>query len=172
MSACNNITHPGNTGFQVRVVRNKKEYRRYFSHKQWGSKQKSLKAAISWREQILALVGDVKPAIFSNKSTGVVGVSKIVKYDKRRGSWSLFYSCHWRKNKKARTKQFYVGLANDVTADEDFHAFRTAVQFRKEYEFFKETGREDLFSPQKYKLWKTERLYGIGQRSICQEQSD
>jgi hypothetical protein len=159
VSACNHITLPGGGGFQVRIVRDGKEYSRYFSHKLWGSKEKSFKAAVSWREQILALVGDVKPPPLANKSTGVVGVSKIVKYDKRRRSYSLFYSCHWRKNKKAHTKQFYVGLADEVTADEDFHAFRTAVQFRKEYELFKETGQEDLFSPEKYKLWKTEKVY-------------
>ena len=159
MSTCHNITVPDRGGFQVRIVRDRKKYSRYFSHKLWGSKEKSFKAAISWREQILALVGDVKPTPLSNESTGIVGVSKIVKYDKRRGSWSLFYSCHWRKNKKACTRQFYVGLANEVTADEDFHAFRTAVQFRKEYELFKEKGLEDLFSPEKYKLWKTEKVY-------------
>lgn len=159
MGTCNNITAPGGGGFQVRIVRNRKKYSRYFSHKLWGGKEKSFKAAVSWREQILALVGDVKPTPLSNKSTGIVGVSKILKYDKRRGSCSLFYSCHWRKNKKACTKQFYVGLVDEVTADEDFHAFRTAVQFRKEYELFKEKGREDLFSPEKYKLWKTEKVY-------------
>ncbi len=159
MSEYNHITAPDKGGFQVRIVRNRKEYSRYFSNKLWGSRKKSLKAAVSWREQMLVLVGDVKPTPLANKSTGVMGVSKIVKYDKRRGSFSLFYSCHWRKNKKACTKQFYVGLANEVTADEDFHAFRTAVQFRKEYELFKEIGQENLFSPEKYKLWKTERFY-------------
>jgi hypothetical protein len=154
-----NITSPDRGGFQVRVVRDKKEYSRYFSHKLWGNKGKSLQAAVSWREQILAVFGDIKPMPV-NKSTGVVGVSKIVKYDKRRGSYSLFYSCHWRKNKKAHTRQFHVGLVDQVTPDEDFHAFRTAVLFRKEYEFFKEIGQEDLFSPEKYALWKTKKVYG------------
>ena len=159
MAKHNNITEPDSAGFQVRVVRNRKEYSRYFSHKLWGNRSKSLKAAISWREQIQVLVGDRKSIPSGSNSTGIVGVSKSVKYDKRRGSYSLSYSCHWQKNNKVCTKQFYVGVINQFTADEEFHAFRTAVHFRKEYELFKEERRLDLFSLEKYKLWKTEKFY-------------
>ena len=155
----NHITSPDNTGFQVRIVRAGKQYSRYFSHKLWGGKNKALDAAINWRERALVLVGDKQAKPIANKSTGVVGVSKLVKYDKRRGIYALFYSCHWRKHNKAQTKQFYVGLVDEVTADEDFHAFRTAVMFRKEYEFFRDERQETLFMPEKYKTWRTEKLY-------------
>lgn len=166
MSEHKNITEPDIRGFQVRVVRDRKEYSRYFSHKSWGNRKKSLKAAISWREQMLAAIGDKKLTPIGHKSTGIVGVSKTIHYDKRWGSSALVYSCHWRKNNKAHNKTFQVGLVDEITADDEFHAFRTAVQFRKEYEFYKEVGKEHLFEPEKYKFWRTERMYGINKMFI------
>jgi hypothetical protein len=41
------ITEPDVFGYQVRIVRRGKESSRYFSHKLWGSKTKSLKAVIT-----------------------------------------------------------------------------------------------------------------------------
>ncbi|MCK5830038.1 MAG: hypothetical protein KAH20_07010 [Methylococcales bacterium] len=159
------ITEPDERGFQVRIVRNKKEYSRYFAHKMWGSKAKSLKSAISWRDQMLVLFKESKkyrqdmelPA--HKSSTGVLGVSKSIQFDKRRGVYYLIYSCHWRRGGKGHTKTFHVGRADSVSADEEFHAFRTAVTFRKEYEMYKEKERVELFPSEKYKMWKTERLY-------------
>ena len=166
MAVYKHITEPDIRGFQVRVVRDRKEYSRYFSHKSWGTRKKSLQAAISWREQILVAIGDKKLTPIGNKSTGIVGVSKTIHYDKRWDSTALVYSCHWRKNNKAYNKTFQVGLVNEITADDEFHAFRTAVQFRKEYEFYKEAGKEQLFQPEKYKSWRKERLYGFNEGAI------
>ncbi len=159
------ITEPDNRGFQVRIVRNKKEHSRYFSHKSWGNKRKSLKSAISWRDQMLVLLAESKkyhqerPIPPNKKSTGVLGVTRTVQYDKRRDVHHLVYSCHWRKNGSGHTKTFHVGRAEEVSTDEELHAFRTAVQFRKEYELFKERGRENSFVPERYKDWKQTRLY-------------
>jgi hypothetical protein len=153
------ITEPSSAGFQVRIVRDRKEHSRYFAHKLWGSKAKSLKGAINWRDQTLVLIGDKKPTPVGKKSTGIVGVTRTVQFCK--GVHALVYSCHWRRNNKGHTKAFQVGVVHKVTADQEFHAFRTAVQFRKEYEFFKDTGKEHLFSPEKYKLWRTEKMYGL-----------
>ncbi|MCK5888939.1 MAG: hypothetical protein KAG19_03245 [Methylococcales bacterium] len=159
------ITEPDHRGFQVRIVRNKKEYSRYFSHKMWGSKIKSLKSAISWRDQMLVLFKEDKkyqqesPIPPHKKSTGVLGVSKSIQYDKRRGVHYLVYSCHWRKNGHGHTKTFHVGRADNVSTDEELHAFRTAVLFRKEYEVFKEKDKVSDFLTDKYKDWKKERLY-------------
>ncbi len=159
------ITEPDIRGFQVRIVRNKKEYSRYFAHKLWGSKKKSLNAAINWRDQMLVMFKESKkhqqatPLPANKKSTGVLGVSKSVQFDKRRGVHYLVYSCHWRKDGIGHTKTFHVGRAWEVSTDDELHAFRTAVLFRKEYEIFKDNGAESNFSPDKYKLWKTERLY-------------
>jgi hypothetical protein len=159
------ITEPSNQGFQVRIVRNNKEYSRYFAHKTWGNKGKSLKGAISWRDQMLVLLQESKrydqePRIpLNKKSTGVVGVTRTIQYDKRRDAHHLVYSCHWRKNGNGHTKTFHVGRAEDVSTDEEFHAFRTAVQFRKEYELFKERGIENNFFPERYKEWRQKKFY-------------
>ncbi|MEE9424308.1 MAG: hypothetical protein V3V18_04945 [Methylococcales bacterium] len=160
------ITEPDNKGFQVRIVRNKKEYSRYFSHQVWGGKRKSLSSAISWRDQMLIVFRErnkYRPdaTIPSNKkSTGVTGVIKTVQFDKRRDVYYLVYSCLWYQNGNRHTKTFHVGRADKVSPDEELHAFRTAVLFRKEYEMFKDEGMEDRFSSDRYKLWKKERLYG------------
>ncbi|MEE9336541.1 MAG: hypothetical protein V3U87_00545 [Methylococcaceae bacterium] len=159
------ITEPDNKGFQVRIVRDRKEYSRYFSHNMWGSKSKSLKAAISWRDQMLTMFQESNKYRYGTipthkKSTGVLGVSKSVQFDKRNGVHYMVYSCHWRKDGNGHTKTFHVGRADSVSSDEEFHAFRTAVLFRKEYEMYEEKGIVEKFSPDRYKSWKTERLYG------------
>ena len=164
MAVHKQITEPDERGFQVRIVRNKKEYSRYFAHKMWGSKTKSLKGAISWRDQMLVLFKEDKKyhrtELPANKtSTGVLGVSKSVQFDKRNNTLYLVYSCHWRKDGHGHTKTFHVGRADGVSADQELHAFRTAVMFRKEYEMFKDKGVENKFSPNRYKTWRTERLY-------------
>ncbi len=157
------ITQPDPKGFQVRIVRNKKEYSRYFSHGRWGSKLKALEGAKSWRDQMLASLGDVnrylpERAIASHKrTTGIRGVSRSVQYDKRSDVHYLVYSVHWRIAGKAHTKTFYVGRMGEVSADEEFHAFRTAAQFRHEYELSK--AAEIPFHPERFKLWKEKRLY-------------
>ena len=157
------ITSPDPKGFQVRIVRNKKEHSRYFAHRQWGSKQKALIGARNWRDQMLVSLGSENKylperKIFTNKkTTGIRGVSRSVQLDKRNGVNYVVYSVHWRRAEKASTKTFYVGRANEVSADQEFHAFRTAVQFRREYELYKS---EDVaFNPDGFKQWKIERLY-------------
>ena len=157
------ITCPDEHGFQVRIVRNKKEYSRYFAHRQWGSKRKALEGARSWRDQMLVSLGGRHKylpdlgVIASKKTTGVRGVSRSVQYDKRRDVYYLVYSVHWRIEGKANTKTFHVGRVEDVTADQEFHAFRTAVRFRHEYELSVADG--EPFYPERFKLWRTTRLY-------------
>lgn len=157
------ITEPDPKGFQVRIVRNKKEHSRYFSHKQWGSKIKALTGARNWRDQMLVSLGKVSKNLpertitSHKKTTGVRGVSRSIQYDKRRDTHCLVYSVHWRMAGKARTKTFHVGLIGGVSADEEFHAFRTAMQFRREYEM---SVVDSLpFIPEDYKHWRTSRLY-------------
>ena len=72
------ITEPYKGAFQVRVVRNKKERSKLFSWSHWGGEKSALKAANSWRDQVLT-VYDITPNRFqeafkNNKSTGVLGV--------------------------------------------------------------------------------------------------
>lgn len=95
--------------------------------------------------------------ISTKKTTGIRGVSKSIQFDKRRSVYYMVYSVHWRINGKVKTKTFHVGRADDVTADQEVHAFRTAVRFRREYELSK--AMEDTFNPDAFKLWRDNRLY-------------
>jgi len=157
------ITEPDKHGFQVRIVRKGKEHSRYFSHSSWGNKAKSLAAAQSWRDQQLALLGTrIKSqvglgALTNNKSTGVRGITKTITLDKRRNKSYLVYQVHWKQNGVVKNKKFQVGAVDKVTADQEIHAFRTAVHFRKAYEM---CVLDDLdFDSQWYQNWKESRLY-------------
>ncbi len=164
------ITEPDNKGFQVRIVRNKKEYSRYFAHRVWGSRTKALQGAISWRDQQLVALGKVdkylpeRNIISSKRTTGIRGVSRSVQYDKRRDAHYLVYSVHWRKNGKACTKTFHVGRVGEVGADEEFHAFRTAVRFRREYELCK--AHDEDFVADHFKHWRKVRLYDEAEQAM------
>ena len=157
------ITEPDKHGFQVRIVRKGKEHSRYFSHSSWGNKDKSLAAAQSWRDQQLVFLGSRikslvdQAALTNNKSTGIRGVTKTVTLDKRRNKSYLVYQVHWKHKDVVKNKKFQVGSVDTVTADQEIHAFRTAVHFRKAYEM---SVLEDLdFDSQWYQNWKTNRLY-------------
>lgn len=155
------ITEPDVFGFQVRIVRRGKESSRYFSHKLWGNKGKSLLAAITWRDQMLAsLKGSQQRflGIPKNKlSTGVTGVSKTIKYDRRKNKHYLCYSVFWVNNGKSSSKTFQVGNVDNVTADDELHAFRTAKLFRSCYEFA--IDNDDVFYADVFAGWKKTRLY-------------
>jgi len=163
MAKQKHITEPDHGGYQVRIIRQGKEHSRYFSHNLWGNKEKSLQAAINWREQMLVIlasktVDHMAKTSLSNKTTiGVRGVSRCVQYDKKRQSRYLVYSAYWKQDGKMRHKTFQVGKVDEITADQELHAFRTAIQFRKEYEWCLNTLRE--FDWQRYKIWRTRRLY-------------
>lgn len=155
------ITEPDAFGYQVRIVRRGKETSRYFSHKLWGGRTKSLKAAIAWRDQMLVALKGSKIRFLSppkNKTTtGVTGVSRAVKFDHRKSKSYLCYTVFWVNNRKSRNKTFQVGNAQAVTADEELHAFRTARLFRMCYEYAIDN---DLpFHDERFAGWKKTRLY-------------
>ena len=159
------ITEPDSHGYQVRIVRKGKEHSRYFAHRVWSGKKAALDAAINWRDQMLVVLGknnrklSDKGPLASKKSTGVRGVTRSLQYDKRRDVYSLIYGVRWHDNNKVKNRTFFVGAAGTVSADQDFHAFRTAVLFRYEYELCLELNI--AFYPQRYVDWKTNRLYDI-----------
>ena len=161
MAEHKHITEPDAFGYQVRIVRRGVERSRYFSHKLWGGKNKSLQAAINWRDQMLAILKGGRTRFMKtpcNKiSTGMTGVSRTIKYDKRKDKSYLCYTVFWIKEGKPRNKTFQVGNINTVTADQELHAYRTAVLFRKAYEYAIDNDRpfDDLL----FKNWKNLRLY-------------
>ncbi len=161
MAINKNITEPDLFGYQVRIVRRGKETNHYFSHKLWGSKYKSLKAAITWRDQMLTVLkGSKKRRLKPPKhkaSSGITGVIRTIKYDHRNDQSYLCYSVFWVKNCKSMNKTFQVGNVNNVTADDELHAFRTARLFRSCYEFSIDNDLE--FVSDKFIGWKSKRLY-------------
>lgn len=163
MAEHKHITEPDPFGFQVRIVRRGVEHSRYFSHKLWGGKKKSLKAAIQWRDQMLIILKGSRTRFMktpSNKvSTGVTGVSRTIKYDKRKDKSYLCYTVFWIKNGKPCNKTFQVGNVKTVTADQELHAFRTAVLFRKSYEYAIDNDRS--FDDSLFTNWRNQRLYEL-----------
>jgi len=155
------ITQPDAFGFQVRIVRRGKESSRYFSHKLWGGKPKSLASAMAWRDQMLvALKGSkirfLKPP--KNKtSTGLTGVSRTIKFDRRKDKSYLCYTVFWVLNGKSKNKTFQVGNVDIITADDELHAFRTARIFRCCYEEAIDNDR--VFDESPFAGWKKKRLY-------------
>jgi hypothetical protein len=161
MAKNKHITEPDTFGFQVRIVRRGKESSRYFSHKLWGNKRKSLTAAITWRDQMLVVLKGSRMRFLKppkNKTTtGITGVSRTVKYDHRKDKSYLCYTVFWVKDRKSRNKTFQVGNVDSVTADNELHAFRTARLFRSCYEHAID---HDLpFDDTKFTGWKNIRLY-------------
>lgn len=161
MAKNKHITEPDTFGYQVRIVRRGKESSRYFSHKLWGNKKKSLQAAITWRDQMLVVLKGSRTRFLKlpkNKTTtGVTGVSRTIKYDHRKNKSYLCYTVFWVKNRKSCNKTFQVGNIDTVTADEEFHAFRTARLFRSCYEYA--IDYDVAFDDQKFVGWKKIRLY-------------
>lgn len=161
MAKHKHVTEPDNFGFQVRIVRRGKESSRYFSHKLWGGKEQSLNAAIAWREQMLALLTGGKTRFLKppkNKTTtGVTGVSRTIKHDHRKDMSYLCYTVFWVCNGDPRNKSFQVGNIDNVTADDELHAFRTAKLFRSCYEYSIDHDLE--FRDKDFVGWKKQRFY-------------
>ena len=161
MAKNKHITEPDAFGYQVRIVRRGKESSRYFSHKLWGNKNKSLQAAITWRDQMLVVLKCSRTRFLKppkNKTTtGVTGVSRTIKYDHRKDKSYLCYTVFWVKDRKSRNKTFQVGNVETVTADDELHAFRTAKLFRSCYEH--SIDHDLQFDDQKFTGWKKLRLY-------------
>ncbi|MCF6251712.1 MAG: hypothetical protein L3J75_10675 [Methylococcaceae bacterium] len=161
MAKNKHITEPDVFGYQVRIVRRGKESSRYFSHKLWGNKSKSLQAAIAWRDQMLVVLKGSRTRFLKppkNKTTtGVTGVSRTIKYDHRKDKSYLCYTVFWVKDRKSRNKTFQVGNVETVTADDELHAFRTARIFRSCYEH--SIDHDLQFDESKFAGWKKLRIY-------------
>lgn len=134
MAKHENITEPDGMGFQVRVVRKGIERSKYFSHNQYGGKRKALKAALEWRDEIREKYKEkAKRPVKSN--TGLRGISRTTKYDKRRGITYVSYSVHFKdKRGNPNNKTFFVGDINNISDKDEQKALRAAKKFRKQYE--------------------------------------
>lgn len=161
MTKHKHITTPDLFGYQVRIVRRGKESSRYFSHKLWGNKQKSMAAAIAWRDQMLIVLKGSKIRFLQppkNKTTtGITGVSRTIKHDRRKDKSYLCYTVFWVYQGKSKNKTFQVGNVETISSDEELHAFRTARLFRSIYEYAIDNDKS--FDESLFKGWKKRRIY-------------
>ncbi len=161
MSNPTHITEPSKWGYQVRIARNKITINGYFSHREWGGKRKSKKAAKNWVAQTKTVLGDTKLSklpCFPNKKTDCErGVTRALCYDKRRDCWTVEYQAFWILDKRKRTRKFWVGRVDNITDADERHAKHTAEKFRHEYEQWIDYGTP--FNPERFKNWKEETLY-------------
>ena len=68
-------------------------------------------------------------------NTGIRGVSRTVKYDKRRDTYYVSYSAHFKNGDGSpNNKTFFVGDIERITESEELKALRAAKRFRKQYE--------------------------------------
>jgi hypothetical protein len=161
MSKYKHITEPDGYGYQVRIGINKVEHSRYFAHKQWRSKSRSIRAALSWRDQMLVALQHAelcgKQCASNNVTTGVNGVSSTILHDSRRNTDTFIYQSLFKFDGKVRNRKFCVGRIEHVNADDYLHAFLTAKQFRQEYEL--SADNNTAFDHARFKPWKTCTLY-------------
>jgi 7-cyano-7-deazaguanine synthase in queuosine biosynthesis len=68
-------------------------------------------------------------------NTGIRGISRTTKFDKRRGITYVSYSVHYKDNEGyPSNKTFFVGDADMISNKEEQKALRAAKRFRKDYE--------------------------------------
>lgn len=148
-------------GFQLYIKRGGIEYQPCYSIRAYGNRSKALEAVRSRRDQLLAVMPQqprarTKP-ITGKRSTGVAGVSRRFAYDKRRNATYLRYDVHWRQGKIGRCRGFSVGRVEHVTPDLEFHAFRSAMHFRRIYMMCLEA--DIPFCPEWFDGWQDREVY-------------
>jgi len=154
-----NISLPYPGVFQVRVVRRKIEHSRTFPFKAWGGEKKALKAANTWRDQLKLVISrtgkrsDWVPV--RNTSSGVLGVSRIVKTEKPSGRKHLVFGVNWKDSKgQYRIKTFRVGNVDSYTEKMEQRARQAAIAFRSEWEELSGSGQIERFDSKKYTQWR------------------
>lgn len=157
------ISFPCNTGCQMRFIHEGEDLGGFYAYSKFGGIREAVKTAISDNRDLRAEYrcrSDGKRAYRFQRqpygTTGFVGVSCGPYYDPRRDIEAFRYQVHWRRNSQQRSKTFHLSVG--ATPDQHLHAFRTAIQFRKEWECFL-----DDFDPGRYTLWRSYRLYEPGQ---------
>ena len=157
------ITFPCQSGCQMRFIHQGKDLGGFYSYRQWGGIKKAVEAAIQRNTALRAKYGRGKAGRIQTRSqfeprsnVGVVGVSSSRYFDKRRQRYYFRYLVAWADGKGRRKVKSFNLLANS-TPDQYLHAYRSAIQFRKEWEALLAE-----FSPSKYTLWRDKRLYAPG----------
>jgi hypothetical protein len=157
LSRVKNITQPDSHGIQVRIQHQGKEHSKYFSFSFWEeestrtkkghsakAKKLALQSAIKWRDDMKLVLGKNKTITFrkkalaNNRSTGVVGVSRYQKYDRRKNCHYTVYSVSWCEwvngRKKRRVTAFNAGRSDEISAQQERAVLDRAIAFRQRWE--------------------------------------
>jgi hypothetical protein len=119
-------------GWQVRVYRHGKTYSKLFSDRKHGGREEAFEAAVAYRKELEAEVAAMPEAAprrrlirrNKNNSTGVVGISRTYKRD-RRGIKHEVYAVSWNPEPGvARGTSFSIKRYGEDTA------FRLACELR------------------------------------------
>lgn len=119
-------------GWQVRVYRHGKTYSKLFSDRKHGGREEAFEAAVAYRKELEAEVAALPEAAprrrlirrNKNNSTGVVGISRTYKRD-RRGIKHEVYAVSWNPEPGvARGTSFSIKRYGEDTA------FRLACELR------------------------------------------
>lgn len=160
------VSFPVPSGCQMRFVHEGVDLGGFYAYSQYDGILKAVQAAIidnkALRDRYRRRPDGKRPYRFQRAphgTTGVVGVSCGPYFDPRRDKEAYRYQVSWRQNESPRSKTFH--LSASANADQHLHAFRTAIQFRKEWEML--LGE---FDPTKYKFWRTRRLYEPGHPAL------
>jgi hypothetical protein len=119
---------------------------RYFSALRIGSSEAARAAAVVWlfaQAKDMRHNGRVLHQVVSprNRSTGILGVCRIVSQQKGRTA-AIAYSVTWRdKNRGTHAKKFYAGTSMTATPEREAKALKAAIAFRRAYEEFVQTDR-------------------------------
>ncbi len=161
------ITIPNWAAYQVRIVRDGREYSASFPWSRYADQSAALDAAVSWRDAMLVRLGPPRDGTGLRKSPlahktsyGRVGITRYLRTDSRKASrpqYLTFGVNYTDRRGSRRTKSFQVGNVEIVGGKEERHAARTAEAFRAEYEWSRRCGR--VFRPERYARWREEVLY-------------
>lgn len=154
------------TCYLVRITKHGEEVHRMFYFEEWGSKTKALEAAKSWRQRKrLSLSLPVNtPSNHCLEKTPIrsnIGVRGVTKRRKQTSKGEIvLYSVSYRYRDKPTTKHFQVGLVHETTTAHEMHVLRTAILFRHEFEYCRDTpGLE--FDPNRFSSWQDVPYYAL-----------
>lgn len=175
-----NITIPSFDAYQVRIVREGREYSATFAWSRYGTKAKALEEAVAWRDDMLSRLPSAATELGSFRSTpqknkrsyNRVGISRYIGVDRRKlGSPGyLRFAVNWVDDTgKPRVSSFQVGKIGSFSWEAELHAACTAEAFRTHWEYCRTKGCP--FDLSRYEGWKGKHCYPFAPKTGCDEKS-